>query len=86
MCLKSVQNILWIPKSTIWLILQSSHQAYSKTVDYNFQCLDALYRNCLDIHTEFSEMRNQAYFYANFLFCMRTFPAGDSNLHHFFFC
>ena len=30
-------------------------------------------------------MPNQAYFYANFWFCTRTFPAGDSNLRQFFF-
>ena len=34
--------------------------------------------------SEFSETPNQAYFYANFWFCTRTFPAGDSNLRHFF--
>ena len=34
---------------------------------------------------EFSETPNQAYFYANFWFCTRTFPAGDSNLRQFFF-
>ena len=36
--------------------------------------------------SEFSETPNQAYFYANFWFCTRTFPAGDSNLRQFFFC
>ena len=35
-------------------------------------------------YTEFSETPNQAYFYANFCFCTRTFPAGDSNLRQFF--
>ena len=35
--------------------------------------------------SEFSETPNQAYFYANFWFCMRTFPAGDSNLRQVFF-
>ena len=30
-------------------------------------------------------MRNHAYFYANFWFCTRTFPAGDSNFRQFFF-
>ena len=33
--------------------------------------------------TEFSETPNQAYFYANFWFCTRTFHAGDSNLRQF---
>ena len=36
-------------------------------------------------NSEFSETPNQAYFYANFWFCTRTFPAGDSNLRQFFF-
>ena len=35
--------------------------------------------------SEFSETPNQAYFYANFWFCTRTFPAGNSNLRQFFF-
>ena len=35
--------------------------------------------------SEFSETPNQAYFYANFWFCTRTFPARDSNLRQFFF-
>ena len=38
------------------------------------------------ILSEFSETPNQAYFYANFWFCTRTYPAGDSNLRQFFFC
>ena len=37
-------------------------------------------------NSEFSETPNQAYFYANFWFCTRTFPAGDSNLRQVFFC
>ena len=36
--------------------------------------------------TEFSETPNQAYFYANFWFCTRTFPAGDSKLRQVFLC
>ena len=35
--------------------------------------------------SEFSETPNQAYFYANFWFCTRTFPAWDSDLRQFFF-
>ena len=35
--------------------------------------------------SEFSETLTQAYFYANFWFCTRTFPAGDSNLRQYFF-
>ena len=38
---------------------------------------------CL-LFTEFSETPNLVYFYANFLFCTHTFPAGDSILHLFF--
>ena len=37
-----------------------------------------------DALSEFSETPNPAYFYANFLFCTCTFPAGDSKLHQFF--
>ena len=37
------------------------------------------------VHAEFSETPNQAYFYANFWFCTRTFSAGDSNLRQVFF-
>ena len=39
----------------------------------------------LVLSSEFLETPNQAYFYANFWFCTRTFPAGDSNLRQFFF-
>ena len=51
-------------------------------------CLQSGYchhvRQHLWVKSEFSETPNQAYFYAKFWFCTRTFPAGDSNLRQFF--
>ena len=60
--------------------------------DWHFAGGPKLARNCLlpeyqagsEYLSEFSETLNQACFYANFLFCMRSFPAGDSNLRLFF--
>ena len=50
-----------------------------KVIDMQLQAANLVY-------TEFSETPNQAYFYANFWFCTRTFPAGDSKLRQVFFC
>ena len=47
----------------------------------NFIFIKPKIKKCV---SEFLETPIQAYFYANFLFCTRTFPAGDSNLQQFF--
>ena len=58
---------------------------FPQKMHYSRHPWSSLKGSCCEYEAEFSETPNQAYFYAYFWFCTRTFPAGDSNFRQFFF-